>query len=1009
MEASDPSAAGFVAPVACAQDHPYLNKMQHRGGGFALLCAFYFHPNNRGVHYKTELIRAAQAYCDDAMEPNYWAGRTTTAGWKSTDSLTGGHGLVHRNSMSQARHQSGYAGGQQDEFTLTMAGQAFVTAMLEKWPTDAAGGGGTPRGSGARGRGRGSAAPSTASKMSKDDEQKLRAWLVDAAVGGQYRAKLSNARRMHLHRVCQALGQQQGLTLRHESEGQSEPKILVITVEPLGAAADRAGGSASGGGVKRSRSLASMSASDGRRLGSDAGRGRAVTIATPQRAARDAAEKRMRLTSGEAVNALTSNASAARPAAAAAHAGGARAALNFHGSIRIDEDGWQVPEDDELGGSPSSSASAAVAAHPRAAAAHPRAAAASAAAADIPPGIRLLVDSRERVSNDRPRQLLDRLAELSQCRAEIQSLKLGDYAWVLADGHMASTVVERKRIADLVGRSAEASGCAHMEQISRLRELRQGVGSGSAARCFLLLEGKLDQASTHVVWDQTDDDEGSVIDSKAAIYEMIASMFVETGRAVQVIHTADEEGTCRWLAQLSVVVASTSTPLMPRCTLSEFNRDNNKSEANKRRDDFAQEVAESLGDPEARAVGKLVSARWSSWKALESEYQRCSSEQTQCSLLLPLCPRDFERWSRRVSALVAGRENPPRDVSAAAQLLSRRVEVTGTESVIGLLRNTPGSEAERIHFTLADDGDEGAFGWASLRAFGANVSCSDCYSMVLITGKQLVSYLESMYRIVGDDASDLQVVDGATTMLMNNLDSLVTKHGGGKHELVVFEGVVRECKRHTTGRNSSGGFNRRVRTLCVLAIALLQHRTDRSFLSIDARDGGGKAGCSVSDNVLQALIHMVRDRSFLYNTAPTSATTRVGAASASRPPGTAAAAAATVPAVLAAAAGAAPPAAAAAAAVAPAVSAAAVRIAVARRQAAPAVYMYSDHHRLDSSDEDPEEEALLTMPSPGTGRQQPGHQRPASPPDAHAETIDLLDSDSEVGDTSAVDLLDDSM
>ena len=164
MEASDPSAAGFVAPVACAQDHPYLNKMQHRGGGFALLCAFYFHPNNRGVHYKTELIRAAQAYCDDAMEPNYWAGRTTTAGWKSTDSLTGGHGLVHRNSMSQARHQSGYAGGQQDEFTLTMAGQAFVTAMLEKWPTDAAGGGGTPRGSGARGRGRGSAAPSTASK-----------------------------------------------------------------------------------------------------------------------------------------------------------------------------------------------------------------------------------------------------------------------------------------------------------------------------------------------------------------------------------------------------------------------------------------------------------------------------------------------------------------------------------------------------------------------------------------------------------------------------------------------------------------------------------------------------------------------------------------------------------------------------------------------------------------------------------------------------------------------------
>ena len=180
MEASDPAAAGFEPPVSRARDHPYLNKMQHRGGGFALLCAFHFHPppGNRSCHYKAELIRNAQPYCDEAMEPNYWAGRTTTAGWKSIESLER-HKLVYRNSMRGARHAAGYNRGPQDEFALTPEGVSFIQEMLKLWPTDPARGGAvTPSGSGTSGASRargGSArsAPSTAPKKSQEDEREL--------------------------------------------------------------------------------------------------------------------------------------------------------------------------------------------------------------------------------------------------------------------------------------------------------------------------------------------------------------------------------------------------------------------------------------------------------------------------------------------------------------------------------------------------------------------------------------------------------------------------------------------------------------------------------------------------------------------------------------------------------------------------------------------------------------------------------------------------------------------
>eukprot|EP00937_MAST-01D_sp_MAST-1D-sp2_P008102 g8102.t1 len=154
MRDFDPQQPGGYRPRAGAgHQHPYLNKMQYRGGGYALLLAFHHHPPpfNRGsFKYKDELIREAQPYSDDQMQPNFWAGRTTSAGWKSIDSLIR-HRLVHRQDNRNGRRAAGWQGGPKDEFSLTEAGREFIRQMVQRWP-DA----GRPAGHGGNGGGHGS-------------------------------------------------------------------------------------------------------------------------------------------------------------------------------------------------------------------------------------------------------------------------------------------------------------------------------------------------------------------------------------------------------------------------------------------------------------------------------------------------------------------------------------------------------------------------------------------------------------------------------------------------------------------------------------------------------------------------------------------------------------------------------------------------------------------------------------------------------------------------------------
>merc|ERR1719362_464122 len=115
--------------------------------------------------------------------------------------------------------------------------------------------------------------------------------------------------------------------------------------------------------------------------------------------------------------------------------------------------------------------------------------------------VRLLVDSRERLRDIDPRGLFERtVAALTglPARASRLQLQLGDFGWAVGpEDHTDAAcvaldcVIERKRISDLVARSAKGD---HARQLRRLE-------SCGLLHPFLLLEGEPRQASTCTVYD----------------------------------------------------------------------------------------------------------------------------------------------------------------------------------------------------------------------------------------------------------------------------------------------------------------------------------------------------------------------------------------------------------------------------------------------------------------------------------------------------------------------------
>ena len=104
-----------------------------------------------------------------------------------------------------------------------------------------------------------------------------------------------------------------------------------------------------------------------------------------------------------------------------------------------------------------------------------------------------------------------------------RSLKLGDFGWALegADGELRvlPALVERKRIGDLVGRSAQGD---HIEQLRRMGD--------QVTRSFLLLEGNPRFASGFTAFGLADARPGSAEDAvteEADVIELCCALLVD--------------------------------------------------------------------------------------------------------------------------------------------------------------------------------------------------------------------------------------------------------------------------------------------------------------------------------------------------------------------------------------------------------------------------------------------------------------------------------------------------
>jgi hypothetical protein len=525
--------------------HAYLNSMFHGEGGYALLLAFHHHPKpGRMHHYRKELIRDAQPYCnrDCAMEPNYFVGRTHAAGWKSIDSLVK-HRLVHRTSHSQGRAQAGWGGGPRDEFTLTEEGRRFVMAMLNKWPesreqkgqasnsaarsTGAGGGGqrwnGTPS---ANVSSTPMTRPTTSSKLSMQDEEELLSWMSNLKVPGQQREfRVSKARRTYLHQLVDHLQQNERYILSHQSKGNGPSRALVVTFEGRGSTRTEtplSGGnfsqheeeepfSAGYSGVahtpaSKKRMFDEIKDSNGHRLGGSNN----TSALDPRKSAFLAAEKRnndqqaikrgqegfeLALRTSQHDESQDQELKTALAASLADSTNSTNENVPSETFCRQDD----TSEDEEL----KLGIAASLAEVSSSQTIDDSIEVVDVALACGDAKLSLIMDSRERTKNSNPREFLqsinrsldlvkkpDRMGGLlKNCIVERRQLSAADFAWLLSNGNMANMLIERKKIGDLVGRSAEYGGIAHLEQIGRIRR------SGEATHGFLLLEGPLRQVS----------------------------------------------------------------------------------------------------------------------------------------------------------------------------------------------------------------------------------------------------------------------------------------------------------------------------------------------------------------------------------------------------------------------------------------------------------------------------------------------------------------------------------
>jgi ERCC4-type nuclease len=125
----DGSASAEAIKINPYHKDPYLNKIKMRGGSYSILIAFHF--SETKTMTKSQLCTAAQNFCDEEMEPNFYSGRSYGA-WSSKKTLIK-HGLI-KECRSMQMGRKGHMCNGVFEYTLTENGVLFNEALLKKFP-----------------------------------------------------------------------------------------------------------------------------------------------------------------------------------------------------------------------------------------------------------------------------------------------------------------------------------------------------------------------------------------------------------------------------------------------------------------------------------------------------------------------------------------------------------------------------------------------------------------------------------------------------------------------------------------------------------------------------------------------------------------------------------------------------------------------------------------------------------------------------------------------------------
>lgn len=224
----------------------YLRRMKIRGGAFSILVALYTAGSGRTTLSKDQLCRAAQPFCDDALEANFHAGRPHGA-WASNATLVK-HGLlgVNKARVSYNERAGGLRAMGQNAYFLTREGELFMQALLQIKPEIRAqiglGGGVQPSMGGAVAMaplGFTATAPPVNPRRTvahAEDSQRLMEWLATATLGASIEFPVSKARRLGLHDLASNLQTElatKGRQLQHESRGVGRGRTLTIRMERM--------------------------------------------------------------------------------------------------------------------------------------------------------------------------------------------------------------------------------------------------------------------------------------------------------------------------------------------------------------------------------------------------------------------------------------------------------------------------------------------------------------------------------------------------------------------------------------------------------------------------------------------------------------------------------------------------------------------------------------------------------------------------------------------------------